>query len=104
MPILDDGEFALTEGVPQLDGAVMRSGDNLSVVGRREGNGQDFLGVVQVNGLIKGKGNKMSTKVMRSILLRKFTFSLEAVKSMLGSSDVVAISQTQLPCPEIPQV
>jgi hypothetical protein len=33
--ILDNGVFALTEGVPQLDGAVWRSGDNLSVVGKR---------------------------------------------------------------------
>ena len=42
--ILDDGELALTQGVPELHGAVARSGHDLTVVGR-EGNGQNILGV-----------------------------------------------------------
>jgi hypothetical protein len=42
--ILDDGELALTEGVPELDGAVARARDDLTVVGG-EGDGEDVLGV-----------------------------------------------------------
>jgi len=42
--VLDDGELALTQGVPELHGAVTRSGHDLAVVGR-EGNRQDVLGV-----------------------------------------------------------
>lgn len=42
--LLGDGELAVAEGVPELDGAVARSGDDLSVVGR-EGNGEDVVGV-----------------------------------------------------------
>ena len=42
--LVGDGELAVTEGVPQLDGAVTRAGDNLAVVGR-EGNGEDIVGV-----------------------------------------------------------
>lgn len=42
--ILDDGELALTEGVPELHGAVAGSGHDLAVVSR-EGNGQNILGV-----------------------------------------------------------
>lgn len=40
-----DGELAVAEGVPQLDGAVTGSRDDLSVVGA-EGDGQDILGVI----------------------------------------------------------
>jgi len=39
-----DGVLALTEGVPQLDGLVSRSRDDLSVISR-EGNTQNILGV-----------------------------------------------------------
>jgi hypothetical protein len=39
-----DGVFALSQGVPQLDGLISGSRDDLSVVGR-EGNAQDVLGV-----------------------------------------------------------
>jgi len=41
---LGDGEFAVTKSVPQLDGAIAGSGDNLSVVGG-ERNGKDIVGV-----------------------------------------------------------
>jgi hypothetical protein len=42
--ILLNVELALAEGVPELDGAVAGSGDDLPVVGR-EGNGEDIGGV-----------------------------------------------------------
>mmetsp|Transcript_11550 Transcript_11550/g.15603 ORF Transcript_11550/g.15603 Transcript_11550/m.15603 type:complete len:292 (+) Transcript_11550:257-1132(+) len=42
--LLDDGVLALTKGVPQLDGLVARTRDDLSVVSR-EGNREDILGV-----------------------------------------------------------
>jgi hypothetical protein len=42
--LLGDGELAVSEGVPELDGAVARTGDDLSVVGR-EGNGENIVGV-----------------------------------------------------------
>lgn len=44
MSLLGDGELAVSKGVPQLDGPVAGSRDNLSVVGR-EGNGEDVVGV-----------------------------------------------------------
>ena len=44
MALVGDGEFAVTEGVPQLDGAVTGTGDDLAVVGG-ERNGQDVVGV-----------------------------------------------------------
>jgi hypothetical protein len=42
--LLSDGELAVSESVPQLDGSVARSRNDLSVVGR-EGNGEDIVGV-----------------------------------------------------------
>lgn len=39
-----DSVFALSEGVPQVDGSIARTGDDLTVVSR-EGNGEDILGV-----------------------------------------------------------
>ena len=42
--LLGDGELAVTEGVPELDGAVTGSGDNLAVVGG-ERNGENVVGV-----------------------------------------------------------
>lgn len=42
--LVGDGELAVTEGVPQLDGAVTGTGDDLTVVGG-EGDGQDVVGV-----------------------------------------------------------
>lgn len=44
MALVGDGVLAVTEGVPQLDGAVTRAGDNLSVVGG-EGDGENIVGV-----------------------------------------------------------
>jgi hypothetical protein len=42
---IGDGEFAITKGVPELDGAITRSGDDLSVV-NAEGNRENITGVV----------------------------------------------------------
>lgn len=44
MALLGDGVLAVTKGVPQLDGAIARTGDDLSVVGR-EGDGENVVGV-----------------------------------------------------------
>ena len=44
MTLLGDGELAVSQSVPQLDGAIAGSGDNLSVIGR-EGNGENIVGV-----------------------------------------------------------
>lgn len=42
--LLGDGELAVTKGVPELDGSVTGTGDDLAVVGR-EGNGEDIASV-----------------------------------------------------------
>jgi len=42
--ILLDGELALTEGVPQLDGLIAGTRDDLTVISR-EGNREDIVGV-----------------------------------------------------------
>lgn len=44
MALVGDGKLAVAEGVPQLDGAVTRTGDDLAVVGG-EGDGEDVAGV-----------------------------------------------------------
>jgi len=44
VPVLVDGVFALTEGVPELDGAVAGARDDLAVV-RGEGDGENILGM-----------------------------------------------------------
>lgn len=41
-----EGALALTEGVPDLDGLITRTGNDLAVIGR-EGNGEDILGVTR---------------------------------------------------------
>lgn len=42
MALVGDGELAVTESVPQLDGTVTGTGHNLAVVGR-EGDGKDIV-------------------------------------------------------------
>lgn len=44
MTILGDVEFAFTKSVPQLDGLVAGTGDNLTVIGG-EGDGENIVGV-----------------------------------------------------------
>lgn len=73
MALLGDGELAVTEGVPQLDGSVARTRDDLTVVGR-EGDGEDVVGVAdesssggtggelpQAEGLVPRSGQSVST-------------------------------------------
>jgi hypothetical protein len=42
--LISDGVFAVSEGVPQLDGSVAGARDDLTVVGG-EGNGENVVGV-----------------------------------------------------------
>lgn len=42
MPLLGDCELAVSQGIPELDGAIARTRDNLTIIGR-EGNGQDIV-------------------------------------------------------------
>lgn len=42
--LVGDGELAVTEGVPELDGTVARSGNDLSVIGG-ERDGENVVGV-----------------------------------------------------------
>lgn len=71
--LLGDGELAVTEGVPQLDGSVAGTRDDLTVVGR-EGDGEDVVGVAdesssggaggelpQAEGLVPRRGQGVST-------------------------------------------
>ncbi len=44
MALVGDGVLAVSQGVPELDGAVTGSGNDLAVVGG-EGNGEDIVGV-----------------------------------------------------------
>lgn len=71
--LVGDGVLAVTKGVPQLDGAVARTGDDLAVVGR-EGDGQDVVGVAdeaaggdtggelpEAESLVPGRGESVGT-------------------------------------------
>ena len=68
MTLVGDGELAVAQRVPQLDGAIAGAGDDLSVVGG-EGDGEDVVGVAdepagrdaggelpQAEGLVPGGG------------------------------------------------
>ena len=44
MALVSDGELAVSESVPELDGAVAGTGNDLAVVGG-EGDGEDVVGV-----------------------------------------------------------
>ena len=44
MTLVRDCKFAVTQSVPELDCAVARAGDDLTVIGR-EGDGEDVVGV-----------------------------------------------------------
>lgn len=73
MAVLGDVELALAEGVPQLDGLITGTGDNLTVIGR-EGDREDVVGVTkeaagsaagvevpETEGLIPGSGQSKLT-------------------------------------------
>lgn len=55
--LVGDGELAVSQGVPQLDGSVTRSRDNLAVVSG-ERDGQDVVGVAD-----KGAGGVSGGKL-----------------------------------------
>lgn len=54
--LVGDGELAVTQGVPQLDGAVTGAGDDLTVVGG-ERDGENIVGVADegTGGVAGGK-------------------------------------------------
>lgn len=69
--LVGDSVLAVTEGVPQLDGAVTGAGNDLAVVGG-EGDGKDVVGVSdkatgglasgklpQTQGLVPGRGQSV---------------------------------------------
>lgn len=71
MALVGDGVLAVAEGVPQLDGPVAGSGDDLAVIGG-EGNGEDVVGVAdeaagghtggelpQTEGLVPRRGKRI---------------------------------------------
>jgi hypothetical protein len=71
--LVGDGVLAVTEGVPELDGSVARSGDDLAVVGG-EGDGQNVVGVAdeaagggtggelpEAEGLVPRRGKSVGT-------------------------------------------
>ena len=73
MSLLLYREFAVSQGVPQLDGAVTGSGDDLTVVGG-ERDGENVVGVAdksaggvtggqlpQAEGLVPGGGQSVGT-------------------------------------------
>ncbi len=73
MTLVSDGELAVAEGIPQLDGAVARARDDLTVVGR-EGHGEDIVSVAdegtgscagrefpETEGLVPGGGESVGT-------------------------------------------
>jgi hypothetical protein len=55
--LVRDGVLAVTEGVPQLDGAVTRTGDDLAVVGG-ERDGED-VAVVSDESASGGAGGEL---------------------------------------------
>lgn len=44
MSVLNNGKFAFTKGVPELDGAITRTRNDLTVISA-ESNREDILGV-----------------------------------------------------------
>ena len=52
MPLLSDGKLAVTESVPEFNGSIARSGDNLSVI---SGEG-DRENIVRMSDKSSGSG------------------------------------------------
>ena len=44
MTLVGNGEFAVAQSVPELDGTIPRTGDDLAIV-RGEGDGEDIIGM-----------------------------------------------------------
>ena len=73
MTLFGDSKLAVAQGIPQLDCAIARAGDDLTVVGR-EGHGEDIVGMAdeaagchtscklpQTKGLVPGGGESVGT-------------------------------------------
>lgn len=73
MALVSDGELAVTQGVPELDGTVTRTRNDLTVVGG-ERDGEDVVGVAdegtggvtagqlpQTEGLVPRRGQSVGT-------------------------------------------
>lgn len=104
--ILLDGELALTEGVPELDGLVTGSRDDLTVISR-EGNREDIVGVTdeatggqtsvevpKTEGLIPGSGQGKLTIGRDDNILDGRVVS---VKGLLGDTEVTLVIADQVP-------
>jgi len=104
--ILLDGELALTEGVPQLDGLVAGSRDDLTVVGR-EGNREDIVGVAdeatggeagvevpETEGLVpRGRQGELTIGGDDNILDSRVV----SVEGLAGDTEVTLIIANQVP-------
>jgi len=62
--LLSDGKLAVTESVPELDGSIARSGDNLSVIGG-EGDGEN---IVRVSNKSSGSGTSSKLPEAESLV------------------------------------
>jgi len=104
--ILLDGELALTEGVPELDGLVTGSRDDLTVIGR-EGNRENIVGVTdetagggtgvevpKTEGLVPGSGQSKLTIGGDDNILDGRVVS---VKRLLGDTEVALSIVGQVP-------
>lgn len=79
--VVIDGVFALSQSVPELDGLVSRSRDDLSVV-CREGNTQNVLGVSNES---SGGGSKVQIPQSKGRVPR----SRESELSVRGDDDIL---------------
>ena len=106
MAILLDVELALTEGVPQLDGLVAGSGDDLTVVGG-EGDREDIVGVAneaaggvagvevpETEGLVPGGGQSELTVGGDDNILDG---RVVAAEGLLGDTEVALVIAGQGP-------
>merc|ERR1719147_75086 len=104
--ILLDGVLALSQGVPQLDGLVPGSGDNLPIV-CRESHGEHVLSVVleppgslasaqvpQARGLVPGAGQGEVTVGREDHVRDEVTMSVQA---LLRDAIVASVIPSQLP-------
>jgi hypothetical protein len=104
--ILLNGELALTEGVPQLDGLVAGSRDDLTVVGR-EGNREDIVGVTdeatggeagvevpKTEGLVpRGGQSELTVRGDDNILDSRVV----SVEGLAGDTEVTLVIANQVP-------
>ena len=106
MAILLDGELALTEGVPELDGLVTGSRDDLTVISR-EGDRENIVGVTdeaagggtgvevpETEGLVPGSGQGELTIGGDDDILDGRVVSVER---LLGDTEVALSIALQVP-------